>query len=231
MTKDKIKAILDKINSLEEDLLALPDDMLLNIDPRDNESLEEGTAFIKNFNENLTRLTKYSSKIRNQIKNYFDVNPEEEDLEKESTETKRKDRIIKELDKKKPHYLEENFTYKRPYGFVLNKTATKGIKTWRSMYMQILQLLGKEDSDKFNNLLNNENFITNQGHSYFSSDESELRQPAQYKDGFYAEVNLSANQITEQIENLLKHFNIEPEEMKIYLREDRDADKIFKKES
>lgn len=39
MTKDKIKDILDMIDTLQEQLLSLPDDMLLCIDPRDNESL------------------------------------------------------------------------------------------------------------------------------------------------------------------------------------------------
>jgi tetrahydromethanopterin S-methyltransferase subunit B len=36
MTKEKIKAILDRIDTLQEQLLSLPDDMLLSIDPRTN---------------------------------------------------------------------------------------------------------------------------------------------------------------------------------------------------
>ncbi|MEI6222966.1 MAG: hypothetical protein WCP97_09475 [bacterium] len=35
---DKIKQILDTLNNLQENLLSLPDDMLLSIDPRDNDS-------------------------------------------------------------------------------------------------------------------------------------------------------------------------------------------------
>lgn len=50
MTETNIKGILDRINALQEDLLSLPDDILLNIDPRDNESLENGTQFLKSFN-------------------------------------------------------------------------------------------------------------------------------------------------------------------------------------
>jgi len=42
MTKDKIKEILDRIDTLQEQLLSLPDEMLLSIAPRDNESLEQG---------------------------------------------------------------------------------------------------------------------------------------------------------------------------------------------
>ena len=35
MTANKIKEIIDMLNTLNEYLLSLPDDMLLNIDPRD----------------------------------------------------------------------------------------------------------------------------------------------------------------------------------------------------
>ena len=50
---DKIKQILDTLNNLQENLLSLPDDMLLSIDPRDNESLAQGTQFIMAYNDSL----------------------------------------------------------------------------------------------------------------------------------------------------------------------------------
>ena len=52
--KDKIKTMLDSLNDIQEQLLALPDDMLLSIDPRDNESIEEGAEFIKTYNNRLS---------------------------------------------------------------------------------------------------------------------------------------------------------------------------------
>jgi len=57
MTEDKRKQILDMLDTLQEHLLTLPDDMLLNIDPRDNESLQSGLEFIKQYNENLNEFT------------------------------------------------------------------------------------------------------------------------------------------------------------------------------
>lgn len=39
--QNKISSILDMMNDLQENLLALPDDMLLSVDPRDNEFLEK----------------------------------------------------------------------------------------------------------------------------------------------------------------------------------------------
>jgi len=46
MTQNQIKEIMDMLNTLQEDLLSLPDEMLLNIDPRDNESIENGMQCI-----------------------------------------------------------------------------------------------------------------------------------------------------------------------------------------
>ena len=45
--KNKINSILDMMDDLQEKLLALPDDMLLSIDPHDNESIDEGAGFLK----------------------------------------------------------------------------------------------------------------------------------------------------------------------------------------
>jgi len=223
MTRDKIKEILDMLNTIQEHLLALPDDMLLSIDPRDNESLDRGTQFIKSFNDNLANYTKASSKIETQIKTYFEINPEEEEIEKESINRQKRDRIIKELDKTQNHYLDENFTYKRPYGFILANTAYKGIKTWRNLYIILLKYLKTADPKKFANLVQEEKFVSKKGNYIFSSDKSSLRTPVKLSSGFYTELNLSANHICKNIKELLLHFSINPRDLKIYLREDRDA--------
>ncbi len=134
MTENKkINSILDMLDTVQEGLLSLPDDMLLSIDPRDNESLDEGTRFIKDYNDNLRMFAGSATKIADMIKQHFGVNPEEEEVEKESANRGKRDRIIKELDQTTPHFLSENFTYKRPYGFILGEAAYKGLKTWKNL--------------------------------------------------------------------------------------------------
>ncbi len=49
--KTKIKQLVDDISTLQEQLLSMPDDLLLAIDPRDNESLKRGLEFIAPFND------------------------------------------------------------------------------------------------------------------------------------------------------------------------------------
>lgn len=219
----KMKEILNMINALQESLLSLPEDMLLNIDPRDNASLEQGTRFIKTFNENLDQFIGSTTKITGQIKTYFSINPEEEDIEKESASLQGRGRIIKELDKTKPHSLDENFTYKRPYGFVLGETAFKGVKTWRNLFILVINELNEKDPDCFARLPEEKKFICNRGNPLFSRSQQDLREGQMLKSGFYVEVNLSANDIRKCIKELLEHFGIVLNEMKIYLREDRDA--------
>ena len=218
----KVKEIMDMLNILQENLLSLPEDMLLNIDPRDNDSLEKGTHFIKAFNENIDQFIDTTTKIAELIKIHFSINPEEEEIEKESVNQK-KDRIIKELDKTAPHSLDEDFTYKRPYGFILGGTVFKGIKTWRDLFVLVLDELKEKDPNRFGRLPEEEKFISKHGNPLFSTNKRNLREGIKLKSGLYVEAHFSANAILNKIKIILEHFQFDPNEMRIYLREDRDA--------
>jgi hypothetical protein len=224
MTEEKkINVLLDMFDTVQEGLLSLPDDMLLSIDPRDNESLQQGTDFIKGYNDLLSDFGRNASQITEMIKQHFGINPEEEEVEKESADRRKRDRIIRELDRTQPHYLGENFTYKRPYGFVLGEAAFKGLKTWKNLYMHVLGLLRDQDPGKFSALPDESRFFSRRGNPLFSRTGKELRGAHEYSPGFFVEVNLSANYILKGVEALLDHFGIPAGELKLYLREDRDA--------
>jgi hypothetical protein len=223
MDNEKIKNIYDSLIDIQEKLLALPDDILLEIDPRDNESLENGIKFLKNYNNNLADYSKATSKITENLRSYFKMNPEDENIEGESTDIEKRKRIIQELDKTKPYTLEENFTYKRPYGFILENSAYKGLKTWKSLYLKTLEVLKENDKDKFKKLPEVDDFISRRGNFLFSKSKNNLRVAEKFNDYFYVEVNLSANHIRNTIKQLLIYFSLDPADMKIYLREDRDV--------
>ena len=223
MTKEKIKDILDMMDTLQEHLLSLPDDMLLNIDPRDNESLENGLSFIKAFNDNLNQFVEVSNKIASQVKIHLSINPEEDELEQESSNRQKRDRIIKELDKSSPHNLDEDFTYKRPYGFVLDSYAIKGLKTWKNLYLHVLHYVNDRSTLTFKKLLIETRFVSKRGNPLFSASGKELRVAEKIEEGFFIEVNLSANMIRNNIKEILQFVGIDYTNLKIYLREDRDA--------
>jgi hypothetical protein len=194
-----------------------------SIDPRDNDQLEQRTQFIKDFNNSFIQFSTSAALISKQIKHYFNVDPEEEELEHEVSELDKLSRVIKELDKNKAYSLDENFTYKRPYGFVLENSAYKGIKTWKSLFIQILKELYKKDKNIYLNLPNEKKFISKRNNPLFSKNPNELRSFEKIPGGFFVEVNLSANHIKNALIDLLEHFSIDYKNLKIYLREDRNA--------
>ncbi len=216
--------MLDQMNTLKEQLLSLPDDMLLNIDPRDNRSLESGVNFIKSFNDNYAQFADGIQKIEIQIKQHFSIDPEQEEVVHDTTSgANQVNRLIKELDKTESHSIDESFTFKRPFGFVLGNTAYKGIKTWKNLYIQVLKELKAMDPVRFANLPSESKFISRRGNPLFATSEEGLRSAEKLHNRFYIETNLSANSITTAISDLLVFFDIKPSSIKIYLREDRDA--------
>ncbi|MCK9467318.1 MAG: hypothetical protein M0P94_03240 [Candidatus Absconditabacterales bacterium] len=222
MTDSKVKKILDTLNYLQETLLSIPDDMFLQINPRNNVELDK-TDIIKQCNEKLPGFMKSSSEIEKLIKIFFDINPEFEEIEEDTKEKNNRIRIIKELDKTEAHSLDENFTYKRPYGYILLDKAYKGLKTWRVLYKYILKDLKEINIEKFHRLKTDESFISKKGRQYFSEIPDNLRVSEQIIKDFYIETNLSANQIRDLIKDLLDYFEISTTKLKIYLRKDHDA--------
>ena len=210
------------MDDVRENLLGLSDDIWLSIDHNDMAELDAGYAFKRDYNQKMEQFDNLASAISELIQGYTKVSVETGNG-KAATPRAEYDRIIKELDKKEPHTLVEDFCYKRPYGFVLREHAFKDLVTWKKVYTVICDLLIGMDSDRFNRLPNNPEFITSQGNHYFSTDRSKLRASTQVTDTIFAETNLSANHIRDSIARLLKEFGIEPSELRIYLRQDRDA--------
>lgn len=221
--QNKIKNILDSLNKLQEELLALPDDILLGIDPRDNESLNEGYKFLTSYNEHIATFSTNMINVAELLKAYFAIDPEKEEEESNLGNNQKCNRIIKELDKTQAHSLDESYTYKRPFGFILEERALKGLKTWKSLYIHVLNFLHEKDPMLYKNTLNEKKFISSRNNLSFSLDPSDLRVAEKIPGDFFAEINLSANGIIKNITALLKSFKIPYEEMKIFLREDRDA--------
>lgn len=225
MSDNNIKQILDMLDNVQEKLLALPDDMLLEIDARDNESLKDGVDFIMDYNDDLNEFSRLAVELKRRIEHHFTINAETDEIETADSPQTTRERIIAELDRTTPHSLEESFTYKRPFGFIMGEAAYKGLKTWKSLYFNILTELAKKDSDKIGTLPEAEELLSSRGNKLFSKDPKDLRVPEKPEAfDFHIEINLSANSIVDNIKRLFAYFQIPPESLKIYLREDRDAE-------
>jgi hypothetical protein len=122
-----------------------------------------------------------------------------------------------------PHSLDEEFTYKRPHGFILDGQGTTGITTWRRLYELLCQQLLRRDPGRFQALPDNPDFISNRGNRSFARDPGELRSASLIGDGIHAEINLSANMVRDLIRRLLTTFEIPSERLQLFLLQDRDA--------
>ena len=223
--KERIKKILSDLKSVQEDLLALSDDLWLDIDHNDNESIKQGVTFKSDFNQRNSQFTASANALSELIQNYTNIPLYSEDENKNSTNHSHseRERIIKELNKKESHSLREDFKYKRPFGFVLEDTAYTNKLTWSEVYIQICTYLQNKNPHLFSSLENNPDHISNRNNKYFSTKTTELRSSQRCGPLIYIEMNLSANQIRDSIIRLLNTFSIHESKITIYLREDRDA--------
>ncbi len=222
-----IRNILQDLERVRENMLALSDDIWLSIDHNDQEALQEGVDFKKAYNERMIGFDRLSSEISELVQQYTAVRidePEEEPTPSPESDQQKNERIIRDLDREEAHGIGEDFTFKRPYGFVLCGQGFKEVNTWRRIFEQVCRILNARDDDRFKGLPDNPDFKTRRGNVYFSTDPAKLRVASEVVPGLFAEVNLSANHLRNLIRDLLKTFTIPEPEVSIYLRQDRDAE-------
>lgn len=123
-----------------------------------------------------------------------------------------------------PHSIGEDFTYKRPYGFILKGRGYKDIVTWRYMYELFCNQMAELDTTRFNSLPDHPELVSNRGNPAFSRDPGALRVAMPLPQGMQAEINLSANNLRDHMRKLLKIFGIPESEIVVFLRQDRDAE-------
>lgn len=219
---DRTRQILEDLEAVRENLLALSDDIWQSIDHNDPHALDQGVAFKRSFNEQVAAFDKGAAGLSALIQQYTSVNLSARE-ESGAGDRERNARIVAELNREEPHSLDEDFTFKRPHGFILDGQGTTGITTWRRLYELVCKHLFQRDQARFRALPRNPDFISNRGKGYFSADPEELRTAWPVADGLFAEVNLSANGLRDMIRRLLKQFGLPAESLRLFLRQDRDA--------
>lgn len=220
---DRIRSILEQLEQTREDLLALSDDIWLSIDHNDPQALDEGVAFKKAYNSKMAAFDQLASELSVLVQQFTAVKLDEPAVTGDQAPNV-KERLIRDLDQRQAHGLDEDFTFKRPYGFQFEDEAQVEVHTWRRLYELVCLYLARHAPERFAQLPENPSFTTRRGNPGFSRDPQTLRSAMTLPSGVYAEVNLSANHLRDQIKTLLEVFEIERTAMRIYLRQDRDAD-------
>lgn len=221
----RTRAILEDLEAVRENLLALSDDIWLSIDHNDPQALEEGVQFKRAYNEKAIAFDRAATELSALVQQYTSVSLEAGERTG-ADDREQNERIIAELNREEPHSLNEDFTFRRPHGFILDGEGTTGITTWRRLFEVLCQQLLKRNPQRFHELPNNPDFVSNRGHHSFSLDVDGLRSASLIGDGIHAEINLSANMIRDSIRRLLKTFDIPQDRLQLFLRQDRDADRV-----
>ena len=159
----RTREILEDLEAVRENLLALSDEIWQSIDQNDPDGLEEGVRFKRAYNEKMAAFDTLASELSAMIQQFTSVRLEEhEDIG--GDDESRNVRIIQALNQEEPHSIDEDFTFKRPYGFILDGQATTGITTWRRVFELVCQQLQRRDPQRFAELPENPDFISNRGH-------------------------------------------------------------------
>ncbi|MCC5841662.1 MAG: hypothetical protein JJT96_16220 [Opitutales bacterium] len=221
--KTKAIQLREALERINEDLLTLSDDIWLNIDHNDPDALERGVDFKKAFNARQTAFAQAAQGIIDILEKFTAAEPEPEPAAP-GRQRGARERKIEELDRHQVHALQEDFSYKRPFGMKLEGEAYTNLRTWKAVYRQVFTHLSKKEATRFRRLDGCEAALSRRGNPYITRDKNLLRQSMPIGADLYAEVNLSANHIRDSIKRLLEAFSIPLSEITLYLREDRDAD-------
>lgn len=218
----RTRQILEDLEAVRENLLALSDDIWESIDRQDLSAFDEGVQFMRTFIEKMTAFDNLASDLSATLQQFTNVRIEAQE-ESGGDDRAQNERIIQELNREEPHSLDENLTWKRPHGFILDGQAATGIATWRRVFELVCQQLYRRDPERFASLIDDPDFISNRGHHSFTRSPDEQRRAELVADGIYAEINLSANGLRDVIRRMLKAYEMPIDSLKLFLREDRDA--------
>jgi len=219
---DRTREILHDLEAVRENLLALSDDIWISIDHNDPDALEAGVEFKRAFNAKAAAFDVVASELSELVQQYTHVRLEESE-QSGGIDRQENERIIAELNREEPHNLLEDFTFKRPHGFIFRSRATTGITTWQRLYELVLRQVFDEDPERFGTLFGHPDFTSNRGNITFTQDPQRLRKSMEIHDGVFAESNLSANGIRDILRRVVENFGIPTDQLLIFLRQDRDA--------
>jgi len=216
--KKRVQQILTDLERVQENLIALSDDIWLEIDHNNSDTLEEEVELKIQFNTKLVEFNDIAGDIASLIEHFTKVSPQPADVGTRGT--LEYTRIITELERTRRYTLEEDFTFKRPYGFIFQDRAYKRINTWRNLYHLFCKQLAAKDLSSFQKFMQNREARNVRGRAIFAKESDNLRAPLKITEDIYAEGNLSANSIRDRIKVLLSAFGIDSQEVLLYLCQD-----------
>jgi len=124
-----------------------------------------------------------------------------------------------QLDPNTAHTLYESYTYTRPAGFELLGVRYEATD-WRAVLLQTCEVLASKDASLFRSFLWDKS-MKGRKVRYFVQNPKEVREPRKVNGtDIYVTTNLSANDIRKLIVRMLKKYDFDVMEYKVFLRTD-----------
>lgn len=212
---ERIEKILASLEHTSEDLLALSDDIWINIEHNSDEALEAGIAFKKDYNAAMAQFASVAAQVQKLVEQYATENIPVRAAASEP-------RNVTTLYTNERYPLTTDLAYLRPIGFEVEGEGTLGLNTWRKVYEALCRKLAQTHTN-FDDVATADAFLTNRNNRYFDSSPLQMRTASLVAPGVYAEVHFSANNMRDRMIDLLEYFGHDTNRMWLFLREDRDA--------
>jgi len=211
---DRTRQIITSLGDVKDDVLSLRDDLWLEIDHTDPESIREGTERVIPVVETVREFQMIAEKLGQMLEAFAE--PEvpiaaeagEDEKTKELARFKNREEVT----------LDDGWSYKRPYGFILRGTPYTYLTTWIELYVKLCAVLRELDPNGFDGVPDRYEIVSTHRYPYFARDPSKLRSARKISETVYAEGHLSANLIRDNIGRLLKILGFKREELQVYLR-------------
>ena len=217
------RSILEDLETVRESLFSLSDDIWLAIDHNDTVEMKRGCEFKEVYNGKMVAFDSLATEISEVVQRFTNINLESNESQINADVTEN-ERLVRELKRDQPHKITEDFTYKRPHGFILKGTAITGVITWKRLYTRFCETLNRLNEEKFKSLPDDPDFVSSHGNHAFAVRPDGFLEAIQIG-SIYTEAHMSANSFRNSMRKLLSAFEIDSTEFDIFLREDRDANR------
>lgn len=117
------------------------------------------------------------------------------------------------------HSLEENLTHIRPFGFKFLSGDVIESKTWKEIFIKTCEILFNIDEEKFTSFVDKTR-MNGEVRDYFSKYDTNIILPVKIMNKVYVTTGMSANGFRDLIIKMLKEYNFNVEDYKLYFAAD-----------
>lgn len=215
-----IQVCIDLLNqSVDGSIESIKSTINRAIDQRDYDKLTPLQEMLKTIDGIQKVLEDYSNMLQ------LDEDIEDSIIDEEAVDTDEKqlpDYDSLRVDRNIPYTLQDDYTYKRPAGFEIFGERYDA-KDWKDVLVKTCEILASKDMNRFCEFVDDKH-MRGRRVPYFCTDPKLIRAPREITGtDIFVMTNMSANQVRNLIEKMIKKYGVEINDYKIFLKADYTA--------